>query len=123
MKKIPIGYSDFKEILSNPSFLYVDKTGLIEELLEDQTKILLITRPRRFGKTLNLSTLRYFFDKENASENRKLFDGLKVSKNQEAMAVQGKRPVIYLTFKDCKASNWADMQSMIQETLGILAQS
>jgi len=123
MKKIPIGYSDFKEILSNPNFLYVDKTGLIEEFLEDQTKILLITRPRRFGKTLNLSTLRYFFDRENASENHKLFDGLKVSQNDKSMAEQGKRPVIYLTFKDCKAGNWSDMQSMIQETLGILAQS
>ncbi|MBW7877526.1 MAG: AAA family ATPase, partial [Candidatus Cloacimonetes bacterium] len=58
MKKIPIGYSDFKEIRSNPDFLYVDKSELISEFLEDKCKVLLITRPRRFGKTLNLSTLR-----------------------------------------------------------------
>jgi len=109
MKKIPIGYSDFKRIISTPDFLYVDKTGLIEEFLEDPVQILLITRPRRFGKTLNLSTLRYFFDQENAVENRKLFDGLKVSQNEQAMAEQGKRPVIYLTFKDCKELKWADM--------------
>jgi len=117
MKKIPIGYSDFKEILSNPNFLYVDKTGLIEELLEDPIKILLITRPRRFGKTLNLSTLRYFFDQENASENRKLFDGLQVSQNQDAMAEQGKRPVIYLTFKDCKERCFSDVVIKIRDLL------
>ncbi|MBW7877395.1 MAG: AAA family ATPase, partial [Candidatus Cloacimonetes bacterium] len=120
MKKIPIGYSDFREILSNPSFLYVDKTGLIEELLEDQIKILLITRPRRFGKTLNLSTLRYFFDQEGALENRKLFDGLKVSQNEQAMAEQGKRPVIYLTFKDCKELKWADLQKKVLDVLAEL---
>ncbi|MBW7877319.1 MAG: AAA family ATPase, partial [Candidatus Cloacimonetes bacterium] len=79
----------------NPDFLYVDKSELISEFLEDQCKILLITRPRRFGKTLNLSTLRYFFDKDYAHENRKLFEGLKVSQNQKAMAEQGTRPVIY----------------------------
>ncbi|MBW7877050.1 MAG: AAA family ATPase [Candidatus Cloacimonetes bacterium] len=114
MKKIPIGYSDFKEILSNPNFLYVDKTGLIEEFLEDQSKILLITRPRRFGKTLNLSTLRYFFNQEGALENRKLFDGLKVFQNEQAMAEQGKRPVIYLTFKDCKTKTWEESQGLIR---------
>ncbi|MBW7877058.1 MAG: AAA family ATPase, partial [Candidatus Cloacimonetes bacterium] len=74
----------------------------------------LITRPRRFGKTLNLSTLRYFFDQENAVENRKLFDGLKVNRNKPAMAEQGKRPVIYLTFKDCKTQTWKESQGMIR---------
>ncbi|MBW7877593.1 MAG: AAA family ATPase, partial [Candidatus Cloacimonetes bacterium] len=110
MKRIPIGYSDFKRIITTPDFLYVDKTGLIEEFLADPVQVLLITRPRRFGKTLNLSTLRYFFDQENAVENRKLFDGLKVSKNQAAMAEQGKRPMLYLTFKDCKELQWVDLQ-------------
>jgi len=117
MKKAPIGYSDFKEILSNPDFLYVDKTGLIEEFLEDQIKILLITRPRRFGKTLNLSTLRYFFDKDYASENRQLFEGLKVSYNQQAMAEQGTRPVIYLTFKDCKERSFLEQIIKIKQVL------
>jgi hypothetical protein len=113
MKKIPIGYSDFKEIVSTPNFLYVDKTDLISEFVEDQIKVLLITRPRRFGKTLNLTTLRYFFDQEDSLANRKLFEGLRVSENALAMAEQGTRPVIYLTFKDCKTQNWPDMQSMI----------
>ncbi len=121
MKKIPIGYSDFKEIASNPEFLYVDKTDLISEFIEDQCKVLLITRPRRFGKTLNLSTLRYFFDKDCASENRKLFDGLKVSQNEKAMALQGSRPVIHLSFKDCKANDWQKTQEMIQDLLQRLA--
>ncbi|MBW7877633.1 MAG: AAA family ATPase, partial [Candidatus Cloacimonetes bacterium] len=110
MKKIPIGYSEFKRIISTPDFLYVDKTGLIEEFLADPVQNLLITRPRRFGKTLNLSTLRYFFDQENAVENRKLFEGLRVSKNHDAMTEQGKRPVLYLTFKDCKELQWVDLQ-------------
>ncbi|MBW7876332.1 MAG: AAA family ATPase [Candidatus Cloacimonetes bacterium] len=112
MKKIPIGYSDFKEILSNPNFLYVDKTGVIEEFLEDSAKILLITRPRRFGKTLNLSTIRYFFDQENAAENKKLFEGLQISKNPLLMTEQGTRPVIYLTFKDCKTNLWDTTEDM-----------
>ncbi|MBW7876699.1 MAG: AAA family ATPase [Candidatus Cloacimonetes bacterium] len=64
MKKIPIGYSDFKRIRSTPELLYVDKTDLVSEFLEDHSMVLLVTRPRRFGKTLNLSTLRYFFDQE-----------------------------------------------------------
>ncbi|MBW7876362.1 MAG: AAA family ATPase [Candidatus Cloacimonetes bacterium] len=123
MKKIPIGHSDFKNLRQNPDLLYIDKTALIEEFLEDQSMVLLITRPRRFGKTLNLSTLRYFFDLENAEKNRKLFEGLKISENAKAMAEQGTRPVVYLTFKDCKALNWADMQSMIQEILGSLAET
>ncbi|MBW7874890.1 MAG: AAA family ATPase [Candidatus Cloacimonetes bacterium] len=117
MKKIPIGYSDFKRIRSAPDFLYVDKTGLIEEFLEDPAQILLITRPRRFGKTLNLSTLRYFFDHENAEENRKLFEALKISQNAQAMQEQGTRPVIYLTFKDCKELNWEHLQKKISYLL------
>ncbi|MBW7877649.1 MAG: AAA family ATPase [Candidatus Cloacimonetes bacterium] len=120
MKKIPLGYSDFKEILSNPEFLYVDKTELISEFLEGQSKVLLITRPRRFGKTLNLSTLRYFFDQENSQENKKLFCGLKISHNLKAMALQGTRPVIYFTLKDCKEQNWENFQKKIGNLLAEL---
>jgi len=114
MKKIPIGHSDFKTIRSTPELLYVDKTDLISEFLEDHCMVLLITRPRRFGKTLNLSTLRYFFDQENAQENRKLFEGLKVFKNKKAVAEQGTRPVIYLTFKDLKERNWLDLEQKLR---------
>ena len=113
MRKVPIGTSDFQRIVSNPNLFYVDKTGLIAEFLREPTEITLITRPRRFGKTLNLSMLRYFFEQKNAEENRKLFEGLSIAGDQEAMLQQGSRPVIALTFKDCKAKAWEDMQSMI----------
>ncbi len=95
----------------------MDKTDLISEFLEDRCKILLITRPRRFGKTLNLSTLRYFFDRENASENQRLFEGLRVSENALAMAEQGTRPVIYLTFKDCKEMSWENLFIKIRQSI------
>ncbi len=117
MKKIPIGISDFRIIRTNQELLYVDKTELISEFLDDPSMVVLITRPRRFGKTLNLSTLRYFFDQENASENQKLFADLKVSQNKIAMAEQGSRPVIYLTFKDCKERSWDFLFSKIKEVL------
>ena len=77
MKKIPIGVENFKEIISN-DFYYIDKTKSIEDILNDGSKVKLFTRPRRFGKTLNMSTLKYFFDIQNADENRKLFNGLDI---------------------------------------------
>ncbi|MBW7876187.1 MAG: AAA family ATPase, partial [Candidatus Cloacimonetes bacterium] len=117
MKKIPLGHSDFKTIRSTPELLYVDKTELISEFVEDHCMVLLITRPRRFGKTLNLSTLRYFFDQENAQENKRLFEGLKISNNQQAMALQGTRPVIFLTFKDCKENSWPLLFSKVKDML------
>ena len=86
MRKIPLGSSSFSEILSDPDLFYVDKTDFIAEFLQESAKISLITRPRRFGKTLNLSMLRYFFDQKNAGENRKLFENLKIWQNQEAMS-------------------------------------
>ena len=86
----------------------MDKTKFIEELVNDMTAVHLITRPRRFGKTLNLSMLKYFYDIEGNTENRKLFDGLYIS-NSSAMSEQGKYPVIFLSFKDIKALNVKDM--------------
>ena len=71
---------------------------------------MLITRPRRFGKTMTLSMLKYFFSEENAAENRKLFDGLEVSKDEAVMAEQGKRPVLFLTLKEWKFVDWETMQ-------------
>ena len=73
MKKgIGLGIDDFRKIIKEDCY-YFDKTNWIEELLKDRTQIKLFTRPRRFGKTLNMSTLKYFFDVKNAEENRKLF--------------------------------------------------
>ena len=75
MKKIPIGIEDFKEIRTE-NYYYIDKTKFIEEILNDGAKVKLFCRPRRFGKTLNMSMLKTFFDIKEAEENRKLFDNL-----------------------------------------------
>lgn len=107
MRPIAIGVSDFRNIIANNCF-YVDKTKFIEELVNDMTAVHLITRPRRFGKTLNLSMLKYFYDIEGNTENRKLFDGLYIS-NSLAMSEQGKYPVIFLSFKDVKADSSLEM--------------
>ena len=121
MRKIPLGSSSFSEILSDPDLFYVDKTDFIVEFLQESAKISLITRPRRFGKTLNLSMLRYFFDQKNAGENRRLFENLEIGQNQAAMSQQGSRPVIALTFKDCKARNWEDLQDAVAGLLARVA--
>ena len=106
MKKIPIGVENFKEIISN-DFYYIDKTKSIEDILNDGSKVKLFTRPRRFGKTLNMSTLKYFFDIQNKDENRKLFNGLDIEKSQY-ISEQGKYPVIFISMKGIKAPNWED---------------
>lgn len=111
MRPIAIGVSDFRNIIANNCF-YVDKTKFIEELVNDMTAVHLITRPRRFGKTLNLSMLKYFYDIEGNTENRKLFDGLYIS-NSLAMSEQGKYPVIFLSFKDVKADSSLEMMEDI----------
>jgi len=111
MRPIAIGVSDFRNIIANNCF-YVDKTKFIEELVNDMTAVHLITRPRRFGKTLNLSMLKYFYDIEGNTENRKLFDGLYIS-NFLAMSEQGKYPVIFLSFKDVKADSSLEMMENI----------
>lgn len=111
MRPIAIGVSDFRNIIANNCF-YVDKTKFIEELVNDMTAVQLITRPRRFGKTLNLSMLKYFYDIEGNTENRKLFDGLYIS-NSLAMSEQGKYPVIFLSFKDVKADSSLEMMENI----------
>ena len=103
MKKLPIGLSDFKELIQE-KYYYIDKTNLISEIIDNSAKIVLLPRPRRFGKTLNLSMTKYFFDVEE--DNREIFDNLNISKNQEAMAHCGKYPIIYITFKDVKESSF-----------------
>ena len=105
-KGLAIGNSDFKEIIQENGY-YVDKTKFIEDLLEDLSKVKLFTRPRRFGKTLNLSMLKYFFDVRNAEENRKLFDNLYISKS-EYIENQGQNPVILISLKNAEAENWED---------------
>ena len=103
-KKLGLGVEDFKEIISF-DYYYIDKTKFIEEILLDGAKIKLFCRPRRFGKTLNISTLRYFFDIKNREENRKLFNGLYIE-NSPMISEQGKYPVIFLTMKGIDSSSW-----------------
>ncbi|MGL5703520.1 MAG: AAA family ATPase, partial [Cetobacterium sp.] len=104
-KKLPVGVSNFKELIKE-NYYYVDKTGFIEEILEKRANVTLICRPRRFGKTLNMSTLKYFLDRDNAQENRRLFNGLKIEKT-EYMREQGKYPVIFLSMKGVKGESYS----------------
>ena len=107
MKKgIGIGIEDFREIIKEDCY-YFDKTNYIEELIKDKTKIKLFTRPRRFGKTLNMSTLKYFFDIRNAEENRKLFKDLYIEKS-EYFKEQGQYPTVFITMKDLKKNTWEE---------------
>ena len=106
MKKIPIGVDDFKKLIENNAY-YIDKTKFIADILNDAAEVKLFTHPRRFGKTLNMSTLKYFFDIQNKDENRKLFNGLDIEKSQY-ISEQGKYPVIFISMKGIKAPNWED---------------
>ena len=103
-KKLPVGIDDFKKVIEN-NYYFIDKTLLINELLNRKSEVTLLPRPRRFGKTLNMSMLNYFFDIENKESNKKLFDGLGISKTDK-MKYQGEYPVIYISLKDIKVNNW-----------------
>ena len=105
-KAVPVGIEDFERII-NEDYYYVDKTQLIEELLINRAPVTLFTRPRRFGKTLNMSMIKYFFDVKNKEENKKLFENLKIS-NSEYMSEQGKYPVIFISLKDLKGDTWEE---------------
>ena len=106
MKRISTGIENFKELLDN-NYYYVDKTKLIEDVLSD--KVTLYTRPRRFGKTLNMSMLYYFFSNKE-KENAYLFDGLYISKQQEAKSYQNQYPVIFLSLKDMQSLNMEEQE-------------
>jgi len=112
LKGLPIGVEDFKKIRETDCY-YIDKTKLIEDLLIDKTEVKLFCRPRRFGKTLSMSTLRYFFDIKNREENRKLFDGLYIS-NSPLMSEQGKYPVIFISMKGITGHTWKSSFSDIK---------
>ena len=105
-KAVPVGIEDFKELIQE-GYYYIDKTLLIDEMLMNKSKVTLFTRPRRFGKTLNMSMIKYFFDVKNKEENKKLFENLKIY-NSEYMSEQGKYPVIFISLKDLKADTWEE---------------
>ena len=99
MKLLPTGIENFKMMIDKSAY-YVDKTNFIEDVLNEQ--VVLYTRPRRFGKTLNMSMLYYFFS-INEKENSYLFDGLNISKNKDALKYQNKYPTIFISLKEMKS--------------------
>lgn len=99
MKLLPTGIENFKAMIDKSAY-YVDKTNFIEDVLSEQ--VVLYTRPRRFGKTLNMSMLYYFFSIKE-KENAYLFDGLNISKNKDALKVQNKYPTIFISLKEMKS--------------------
>ena len=105
---LPVGVSNFRDLITGKDpkqqgYLYVDKTNFIREIIYDLTPVIVLTRPRRFGKTLNLSMLHHFFAAEVDGETtKKLFDGLNIAEDINCMAYQGKYPVICISFKDVK---------------------
>ena len=113
--KLPIGVSNFKDIIEQ-NYYYFDKTKFIENILEDGSQVKLFTRPRRFGKTLNMSMLKYFFDVKNKDENRKLFEGMNISKS-EYFDIQGNFPVISVSFKKYQEKDWKNGFDMIKDII------
>jgi len=105
MKKLAIGVDDFKKLRDSDAY-FVDKSLLIEEIIEDRSEVLLFPRPRRFGKTLNMSMLNYFFLNKNTEENRQLFEGLAITQSPVFNQYQGKYPVVFLSFKSCKGNRF-----------------
>lgn len=118
-KKLPVGLENFQEIQKS-GFYYVDKTKLIEQLLENWSKVNLFTRPRRFGKTLNMSMLKSFFE---IGTDRTLFDGLYISRNQKLCEeYMGKYPVIFLSLKGIDGLSFEAAKYRLTELIGVEAE-
>ena len=118
MKKLPIGIDDFKKLREKNAY-YIDKTKYIEKILDDISEVKLFIRPRRFGKTLNMLTLKYFFDIENKEENRKLFKNLYIEKS-EYFKEQGQYPVIFISLKGLKEKTWENCFNEIKALISKL---
>lgn len=115
VKKLPVGIEDFLEIRTE-DFYYVDKTGLIRELLYNWGKVNLFTRPRRFGKSLNMNMLKYFFSKDG---DPTLFDGLLIAQETELCEkYMGKFPVISVTLKGVDARSFEDARVALSTVIG-----
>ena len=125
--KLPVGIENFREIRTG-GFYYVDKTGLIKTLLENPGKVNLFTRPRRFGKTLNMSMLKYYFEAGNdimsfdnvmTFNNVTLFDGLEISGEKElCKEYMGKFPFISITLKGATGESFEDAKVMLRRIIG-----
>lgn len=113
--RLPMGIEDFKRIRTD-GFYYIDKTRMIRDLLDNMAYVNLFTRPRRFGKTLNMSMLKYFFD---IGSTPALFDGLEISKEAEICdRYQGKFPVISISLKNVGGSTFDKAKNKLQSTIG-----
>lgn len=120
LKSLPIGISDY--VRAQSEYYYVDKTMLIKEFLDKKPLVSLFTRPRRFGKTLNMDMLRVFFEKK-AEDTSKFFTDKDIWKcGEEYRSYQGQYPVIFLTFKDVKFDTWSatidKIRALLQEEYG-----
>ena len=113
MKKIPIGIDDFKEIRTE-NYFYIDKTKLIEDILNDGALVKLLCCPKKFGKTLNMSMLKYFFDIRGAEENRKLFNNLYIE-NSPLITKQGKYPIIFLDIKGIEGNTFEEFLEQLRQ--------
>ena len=117
-KKIGIGIDDFKSVIEK-NYYFIDKSKLIEDIIVDGAIVKLFCRPRRFGKTLNMSMMKYFFDISEKEKNRKLFEGLYIE-NSPMIEEQGKYPVIFLTLKEIKGNNIESMYTQIKTLISDL---
>ena len=124
--KIPIGISNFRELIEG-NYYFIDKSLLIKEFMDNGAKIILTPRPRRFGKTLNMSMIRYFFDinmkkktnvlNKELEYSKNLFNGLNIEKEVEIMKMQGELPVINISFNTAKFNNFQDTMSRIRSLM------
>ena len=118
MKRLAIGIDDFRKIIKEDCY-YVDKTKFIEDVLQDASNVKLFTRPRRFGKTLNMSMLKYFFDVRESEENRELFNGLDIEKSKY-IDEQGKYPIILISLKSLKYETWEESLEQLKSLISNL---
>ncbi|MEM7589242.1 MAG: AAA family ATPase, partial [Myxococcota bacterium] len=120
----PRGVSDFTKLREN-GCVFVDKSLFIKEVIDAGDDVILITRPRRFGKTINLNMLRCFLHwPAGEQQGRDLFAGLAISQaGEHYQQERGKRPVLFLTFKDIKAENWHDAWIGMRGMLSVIAET
>ncbi len=111
MKMIELSNSDFKSFINENKY-YVDKTLLIEDLFSKGSQVVLLPRPRRFGKTLNLSILKYYFD--ISEDSRNLFKGLKIEKSKIFKQYLNRYPIIFLTLKEIEGHSWEEIYGLVK---------
>lgn len=108
LTKMPIGIEDFKE--AREHYYVVDKTNFISRFIDNHAKVTLFTRPRRFGKTLTMSMLEYFFSIDKAADGAALFSGMNIGRDHpEKLAEQGKYPLIFMSLKGLQQNEWKQL--------------